>query len=163
MFAYVSKEVKAFMTIDNHSLQCISYSPTKHVAAQSTEWQARWHPATEPQLTNEINNLLVNLRSAALKCQEALRQYDEVSQCLSLAGYPKETKGIDMWTITELRTLPKEAKALIASAIAYSFKKAVEPFQNLTNLQAMLGKPGGEARTISKTPMLYRMSLRGTR
>ena len=32
--------------------------------------------------------------------------------------------------------------------------------QNLINLNSMLGKPGGGSRTICKTPMLYRLSLR---
>ena len=66
-----------------------------------------------------------------------------------------------MWLPSELRSLPGFLKELIAKAISYSFKKAVQPIQNLTNLQAMLGKPGGGSRTISKTPVLYRMSLRG--
>lgn len=34
MFAYISKEVKAYMSIDNHSLYCNSYSPDKHLAEQ---------------------------------------------------------------------------------------------------------------------------------
>lgn len=161
LFAYVSKEVQAFMSIDSHSLQCISYSPSKHLAAQTNEWQARWHPAAEPYLTTHINTLLVKLRSLALQCQKAVGQFNEINMCSSLAVYPKETKGIDMWTTTELRSLPKEGMELVASAIAYSFTKAVQPIQNLTNLQAMLGKPGGGSRTVSKTPMLYRMSLGG--
>ena len=32
--------------------------------------------------------------------------------------------------------------------------------QNMINLNSMLGKPGGGSRTICKTPMLYRLSLR---
>ena len=160
MFAYVAKEVKAFMSIDNHSLQHISYSPTKHLAAQTAEGQARWHPASLPELTQAINVLLEKPRKVALSCQDSSRHFDDTSLIMSLAGYPKDTKGIDMWTATELRQLPREAKELIVVAIAYSLKKTVQPIQNLTNLQAMLGKPGGGSRTISKTPMLYRMSLR---
>ena len=36
----------------------------------------------------------------------------------------------------------------------------MQPLQNLINLNATLGKPSGGARTICKTPMLYRLSLR---
>ena len=39
--------------------------------------------------------------------------------------------------------------------MAYSCKEAVQPTQNVTNLQAR-----GGSRTICKTPVLYRMSLR---
>ena len=53
-----------------------------------------------------------------------------------------------------------EIKQLIAEALGYSFKKVVQPTQNLTNLQTMLAKPGVGSRSISKTPVLYRLSLR---
>ena len=53
-----------------------------------------------------------------------------------------------------------EIKQLIAEALGYSFKKVVQPIQNLTNLQTMLGKPGGGSRSISKPPVLYRPSIR---
>ena len=161
MFAYISKEVKAYMSIDNHSLHSKSYSPNKHLAEQKEAWEARWHPANLPELNNAINELLVSLRNAALADHNTQKVLDVVQFTAALAGYPKETKGIDMWLPSELRSLPEFLKELIASAISYSFKKAVQPIQNLTNLQAMLGKPGGGSRTISKTPVLYRMSLRG--
>lgn len=161
MFAYISKEVKAYMSIDNHSLYCKSYSPDKHLAAQKDTWEARWHPAHLPELNNAINHLLVSMRKAALADHDTQKALDTTQLKAALCGYAKETKGIDMWLPSELRALPDFLKQLIASSISYSFKKAVQPIQNLTNLQAMLGKPGGGSRTISKTPVLYRMSLRG--
>ena len=53
-----------------------------------------------------------------------------------------------------------EIKQLIAEALGYSFKNVVQPIQNLPNLQTMLGKPGRGSRSISKTPVLYRLSIR---
>jgi len=40
-------------------------------------------------------------------------------------------------------------------------QKTVQPIQNMLNLHPLLGKPGGASRTICKTPMLYRHTLRG--
>lgn len=65
-----------------------------------------------------------------------------------------------MWTATELRALPEEAQELIIKAIKYTYKKISQPIQNLMNLNAMFGKPGGGTRTVVKTQMLYRISLR---
>lgn len=76
------------------------------------------------------------------------------------AHYPNDTKGSDKWTGIEVRSLPIESKIRISRAINSSHIKAVQPLQNLINLNAMLGKPGGGARTICKTPMLYRLPLR---
>lgn len=39
-------------------------------------------------------------------------------------------------------------------------KELAQPIQNLINLNAMLGKPSGGTRTVCKTPMLYRITLR---
>ena len=40
-------------------------------------------------------------------------------------------------------------------------QKTAQQIQNLINLNAVLGKPAAGTRTICKTPMLYRMTLRG--
>ena len=97
MFAFISKEVKAFMSIDNHSLYSTSYSPSKHLAQQKEAWEGRWHPANLPELNNAINELLVSLRRAALSDHETQKILGIVQFTASLAGYPKGTKGIDMW------------------------------------------------------------------
>lgn len=122
MFAYVSKEVKAYMTIDNHSLHSQSYSPTKHIAEQTSAWQARWDPANHAELTNTINHMLLKLRRCGLLDQDTQKNFDATNLSSSLAGYTKETKGIDIWTPAELRQLPEYLQQLIAEAIGYSFK-----------------------------------------
>jgi len=60
MVAYTSKGIEPCISIDNHSLQCLDYSPTKHLAAQSEAWHAMWHPANSPELADVVNELLKN-------------------------------------------------------------------------------------------------------
>ncbi len=49
---------------------------------------------------------------------------------------------------------------MIASAIQRSMQTSAWPHQHLLSLHPCLGKPGGDYRTICKSPMLYRMALR---
>ena len=80
--------------------------------------------------------MLLKLRKCALLEQDTHKNFDATNLSSSLAGYTKETKGIDMWTPSELRQLPEYLQQIIAEAIGYSFKKAAQPLQNLTHLQA---------------------------
>ena len=75
-------------------------------------------------------------------------------------GYKKDTRGSDNWTCTELKALPDFAKSEIADALDKGIKSIAWPLQMLLNLMALLGKPNGGDRTVSKTPMLYRMVVR---
>jgi len=48
----------------------------------------------------------------------------------------------------------------MSDAIEKPLKKMAQPIQNLINLNAILGKPSGGTRTVCKTPMIYRITLR---
>ena len=56
--------------------------------------------------------------------------------------------------------MPAEVGDLIAESMQESCNQAVQPIQIMTNLNPLLGKASGGSRTICKTPMLYRMTLR---
>ena len=66
-----------------------------------------------------------------------------------------------MWHPAELRGLPLIARQDIADKINLAFQTLAWPHQSIVSLNPCLGKPNGGVRTICKTPMLYRMSLRG--
>lgn len=83
------------------------------------------------------------------------KKYDK-----GLKGYKKDTRGIDAWTSTAPKALPKEGKELMSNAMEKTLKKRAQPIQNLINLNAILGKPSGGTRTVCKTPMAYRITLR---
>ena len=68
--------------------------------------------------------------------------------------------GSDSWSRDEIDGIPDEEKGALAEVLDESVKTVAVPHQNLINLNACLGKPGGDTRTITKTPMLYRMILR---
>ena len=74
--------------------------------------------------------------------------------------YRKDTLGSDNWGRNELKDLPDIALQPIVGALDYSVKTIASPLQNLSNMNPCLGKPGGDCRTITKTPMLYRMLMR---
>lgn len=86
MFAYVSREVKAYMSIQNNSLHSLSDSPTKHLLAQTESWRARWHPTNSPELINVLNGLLFKLRHLSLSSQHTLRAFDVPALNGSLLG-----------------------------------------------------------------------------
>lgn len=60
-----------------------------------------------------------------------------------------------------LKKAPTRVNERLATSIRYCTQKAVQHIQNMLNLHPLLGKPGGGSRTICKTPMLYRHTLRG--
>ena len=68
--------------------------------------------------------------------------------------------GSDCWGRSELAGLPRCANVNIVKALNESLEQIAIPHQLLLNLNACLGKPSGDTRTITKTPMLYRMAMR---
>jgi hypothetical protein len=90
----------------------------------------------------------------------AIKIFTDFELDLALKGYGKDTLGIDRWPASGLMALPKQAKQAIAKSVETSINTIAIPHQNLVSLNALLCKPNGDCRTITKTPMLYRMALR---
>jgi hypothetical protein len=64
-----------------------------------------------------------------------------------------------LWSPVELKGLPEAARIWIAASIENALNNVCIPHQQLVSLNPLLGKQVG-CRTICKTPMLYRMTLR---
>ena len=74
----------------------------------------------------------------------------------SAKGYKKVSKGSDHWLATELM-LATDIIAPIAHAIDFAVNQLAWPHQMLLNLNPELAKASGGTRTITKTPILYRL------
>jgi len=159
LFDYISKEDKLFLSVLTDTAGTYRHSPNVFLEQQAVFWEQKWHKATK-HLNEEIKNLLLTILQKAKGDVTTYRSFLAQDLEQGLYGYPKDTKRIDARTATELRGLPKEAKEAIASAINQSYQHTSQPIQNLINLNPILGKPSGGTRTICKTPMLYRISLR---
>ena len=59
-----------------------------------------------------------------------------------------------------LKKLPEYGISLLADSLNLSKKLRTQPHQNLLSLNACLGKPNGGIRTVTKTPLLYRIGCR---
>lgn len=158
MFSYVSKENKAFLSIDNDHLHAQVHSPELHFEVQARDWEPRWH-VNDNELNKTLNKILKQLVETANSLADPVL-FHNMTLDKGADHYPKDTKGVDNWTATDSRSLPIEGKVRISKALNKSQIKVTQPIQNLINLNAMLGKPGGGARTVCKKPMLYRLSLR---
>ena len=78
----------------------------------------------------------------------------------SIKSYPKETKGVDNFTKTDLKNLPDFSISELNDNLNLSRAKTALTYQSLLSLNPCLGKPNGTCRTICKTAMLYRMMCR---
>ena len=78
--------------------------------------------------------------------------------------YKKRSTGSDHWLAQEICQIPLVASGAIVDALNTALADFCIPHQLLLNLNALLGKPSLHddinARTISKTPMLYRILCR---
>ena len=157
LFNYIAKENKAYLSITNNRTDELVHSPELHLEQQASYWESKWHKCNH-SLNLKLKELLMQLIAAAREgdCNE----FEVPDLDNGTYGYAKNTKGIDNWTADEVRDLPPESKEDMAESVHLMCKKAVQAIQNLINLNAMLGKPGGGSRTVCKTPMLYRLHLR---
>ena len=78
----------------------------------------------------------------------------------SLNVYNKETIGSDIWKPSEIRGSPMICKDHLSSTVQRPLRAVSMPHQLLRPLNALLGKPNEKLRTVCKTPVLYRVTLR---
>ena len=75
----------------------------------------------------------------------------------NVSSYKKTSAGSEMWHAkSDLANLPFVALGSVTDAIDAQIKACTIPHQQLLNVNALLGKQEG-CRTISKTPMMWRM------
>ena len=156
LFRFVSKLDKAFLSVssDTHSA---SGDPEHFLVEQSKNWSKFWNPneETDVELAMEFFHFW---QAAQEQSQDVV--FDMQSLDFALKGYRKETMGSDVWKPSELRMLPTIVKQRFANAIQSSLRAVAIPHQHLLSLNPLLGKPNNTCRTVCKTPVTYRMTLR---
>ena len=165
LFKFISKLDKQFLNVNWDTHGKGASNPTEFLSHQSETWAKYWDPTTdlneEDSALGDISSEYNDFRQIALSQPSTSQIIFGVSQLdQSLKGYRKEPKGSDVWTPSELRSLPETAKAALASSIQSSLRAVASPHQQLISLNPLLGKPNNSCRTICKTPVLYRMTLR---
>ena len=159
LFQIISKEEKAFLNVRIGDRGGTERSPDVMLKNQADNWGQLWNPG-DVGLEEEVANALNKLRRTSLN-----QQSDPINICPQILkskinSYKKNSKGTDCWTADELKAMPQLVIDDLANVFSSCFNSAANPHQNLLCLNACLGKPSGGVRTISKTPMLYRMVSR---
>ena len=152
LFRFISKEDKLFMRVDPSS------SPNVFLSNQVEFWAKFW--AVDSNQIQVLAALLDEFRQNTFHSCDITRFTVETLD-KGLKGYTKGSLGGDLWHPSELKGIPPLAREEIASQIDFAFQSLAWPHQSIVSLNPCLGKPNGGCRTICKTPMLYRMALRG--
>ncbi len=141
-------------------------SLNKFVMSQATEWSKYWCPSNVPKegVTRALHQLwhaardIRNLEDAFdIDYTKHKTYFDPKCFYQSVSSYKKTSLGSDMWQAkSDLANLPFVALGGITDDIDAQIKACTIPHQQLLNVNALLGKQEG-CRTISKTPMVWRM------
>ena len=158
LFAYVSKQDKTHLNVNVSSLGGDDYSPDRFLDKQRAEWSGLWAP--DPTGNEHANVAVVMSLLQKYALEHPAQEFEPTHFRKSIKTYSKDTKGCDTWTAKILKSLPDAPLSEISDALSLSKKMVAQPHQNLMSLNACLGKPNNSIRTVSKTPMLYRMSCR---
>jgi len=157
LYQFIAKWDKQFLNVDWDS-KGKHISPTGFFESEIKKWASLWAPADQIEqlvrLSAELRDFREHALSSSCPCF-GVTEFDA-----AIRKYRKDTMGCDLWTATALRALPLCARSAIANAIASSITKIAIPHQFLLSLNALLGKPSGDSRTVCKTPMLYRITTR---
>ncbi len=138
--------------------KCISLD--KFVQDQAQSWSKYWHPAngSSRAVADAFCALWHKARDLRNQENKPLADYfDDTKLFDGILGYKKNSFGSDLRSAKgDLANLPFIALGEISDALKDQAKSCVIAHQLLLNLNAVLGKKDG-CRTVSKTPMLWRM------
>jgi hypothetical protein len=159
LFQYIAKCDKKFLNVHWDTHGSGNSNPEDFLSSQAGRWSKFWSPKKPENLNTHIADEFVEFWKSA-RLQTNKQQFGTPQLDESLRYYKKDTLGSDLWSSTELKGLPHECKAAISETVHVSLQEVTICHQWLISLNALLGKPSKECRTVTKTPMLYRMALR---
>ena len=148
----ISSEEKEFLSVNLDNIDNSSDHPQEKNDKIAAGYFKLWDPSPDTQLSTKI--AFSKFRQLALE-QPSQEHFSGEDLFKAAFKYKKRSRGVDHWVKEEILAIPKYCRAEIASPLQSASHKAVQPYQNLLNLNPLLGKPKGH-RTICKTPMLYR-------
>jgi len=140
-----------------------SKTPLAVLQDKTKHWAKYWQKPSERNALEVIDAL----RTACKKALDAnstsnvwdAPTFDGDALTLSAKKYKKRSKGSGHWLASEF-DLPKEVIQPIAQAIDNAVVQLAIPHQMLLNLNPELAKASGGTRTITKTPIVYRLWCR---
>ena len=133
-----------------------SFSPNKFMESQKQKWEKIWSPSLSKDELAAIAHNISTFRKHALENVD-LTPHTPENYKKAIKNYGKDTQGVDMWKISDLKQLPDLLISNITDCCVKAVKHVALPHQTLISLNACLGKPSGDTRTVTKTPMLYRI------
>jgi hypothetical protein len=157
LFKYISQYDKQFLNV-SWDRSGKHKNPNDFLNSHRKKWSSFWAPDENKDEIPKIVHELHEFRQFALT--KDAPKFDCVDFDSALYNYNNDTLGIDLWSSTELKALPKCARQSISDSLARALLFLVIPFQIIMSLNSLLGKPSGDSRTICKTPMLYRIMCR---
>ena len=160
LFKWISNEEKQFLSVNLSAMMPHSISLNKFVQDQANTWSKLWFPSerSSGSTAQAFTDLWHKAREIRNRENKPLKEYfDDKVFYDSITKYKKNSLGSDLWSAKgDLANLPFIALGEISDALKDQAKSCVVPHQLLLNFNAILGKKDG-CRTISKTPMLWRM------
>ena len=157
LFGIIAKSDKECLSVKMVDESNNVLEPKEFLELQANKLKTFWTASDEHR--EVVAALFKQCRKYAL--EDGPRTYDLETLDKGLEGYNKGSLGADLWHPNELRSLPWCCRSKVAEGIDRSFQRLAWPHQHVLSLSPLLGKPTGGTRAITKTPMLYRISLRG--
>ena len=139
-FQIIAKEHKAQFSVDMGAACSGTFDPMVFLEHLADEWASFW--CNSESSSQDLAVLFKQLRETAKLNNEPWEFSAELLD-ESLEGYKKDTLGADFWNRKELSILPRVAKVPLSESVQYSHNHFVIPYQNLLNLNALLGKGEG--------------------
>ena len=151
LFAFVAKWDKDFLNVDwarSGSLEDGSHFLMTRVETLSQFWAP---PCGNFENTRAVLELST-FRKYALEAANAIAITGPQLKT-SAQKYTKDTLGSDNWSPKEIAQLPDFMCNMLADSIQFARRSIAVPHQSLLCLHSCLGKPGGDCRTICKSPV----------
>ena len=161
LFQYISKWDKQFLSVNWSSNKGDNSSPSAFLNSQVTKWSKYWC-STKDEYRQRVASELCDFREFALaQAATSTTSFENFEGTLTNVQmkHNKNTLGSNNWNCSELRALPSEVIQKLCRVMFNSLEAVAIPHQNLLNLNASLGKPNKDTRTVVKTPMLYRLTV----
>lgn len=136
-----------------------SSSPQDVLQSQLDSLKPRWCPPGKDGIYQCISNDLRVFRKDAL-ARHPKFHLTLPSKSKAVSTYRKDAPGPDDLGRKEFGDMPGAAKAPIEKALGNPLQTFDAPHQLLLNMNHCVGKPKGDCRTISETPILHRLFMR---
>jgi ribonuclease HI len=132
-----------------------SLEPNDVMEVRQQHWAALWH---QPEHRHRLATLVGELKAKHPVQHRSVEEEFSGDKLLhSLKGYStKKARGVDHWSVGELKGLHPRAAQALAAPIAKAHRLLAWPPQLALNIMPVLPKPQGGERCIAKTSLLYR-------